>query len=116
MASLFILHTRTYFQGRDFYSYNGVFMPLPLLGLELHIGICSPELVSTECNRSCWIRVLEFYSPMQYLSADESTANFKGHVVFKMYNPQAMLGGSLVTTAWRVLRLRMEGTPSRYGG
>jgi hypothetical protein len=27
-----------------------------------------------------------------------------------------MLGGSLVTTAWRVLRLRMEGTPSRYGG
>jgi hypothetical protein len=28
----------------------------------------------------------------------------------------SMLGGSLVTTAWRVLRLRMEGTPSRYGG
>jgi hypothetical protein len=27
-----------------------------------------------------------------------------------------MLGGSLVTTAWRVLRLRMEGTASRYGG
>jgi hypothetical protein len=26
------------------------------------------------------------------------------------------LGGSLVTTAWRVLRLRMEGTASRYGG
>jgi hypothetical protein len=25
---------------------------------------------------------------MQYLSADESTVNFKGHVVFKMYNPQ----------------------------
>jgi hypothetical protein len=25
-------------------------------------------------------------------------------------------GGSLVTTAWRVLRLRMEETPSRYGG
>jgi hypothetical protein len=23
----------------------------------------------------------------------------------------AMLGGSLVTTAWRVLRLRMEGSP-----
>jgi hypothetical protein len=29
---------------------------------------------------------------------------------------RTMLGGSLVTTAWRVLRLRMEGTPSRYGG
>jgi hypothetical protein len=28
----------------------------------------------------------------------------------------SMLGGSLVTTAWRVLRLRMEGTASRYGG
>jgi hypothetical protein len=26
-----------------------------------------------------------------------------------------MLGGSLVTTAWSVLRLRMEETPSRYG-
>jgi hypothetical protein len=26
------------------------------------------------------------------------------------------LNGSLVTTAWRVLRLRMEETPSRYGG
>jgi hypothetical protein len=26
------------------------------------------------------------------------------------------LGGSLVTTAWRVLRLRMEETASRYGG
>jgi hypothetical protein len=24
---------------------------------------------------------------------------------------EAMLGGSLVTTAWRVLRLRMEGSP-----
>jgi hypothetical protein len=27
-----------------------------------------------------------------------------------------MLGESLVTTAWRVLRLRMEETASRYGG
>jgi hypothetical protein len=27
-----------------------------------------------------------------------------------------MLGGPLVTTAWRVLRLRMEATASRYGG
>jgi hypothetical protein len=27
-----------------------------------------------------------------------------------------MLGGSLVTTAWRVLRLRMEEAASRYGG
>jgi hypothetical protein len=31
---------------------------------------------------------LEFYSPTQYLSADESTVNFKGCMVFKMYNPQ----------------------------
>jgi hypothetical protein len=28
----------------------------------------------------------------------------------------AMLGGSLVTTAWHVFRLRMEETASRYGG
>jgi hypothetical protein len=27
-----------------------------------------------------------------------------------------MLGGSLVTTAWRVLRVRMEETPSSFGG
>jgi hypothetical protein len=27
-----------------------------------------------------------------------------------------MLGGSFVTTAWRVLRLRMEETAYRYGG
>jgi hypothetical protein len=26
-----------------------------------------------------------------------------------------MLGGSLATTAWHVLRLRMEETPSKYG-
>jgi hypothetical protein len=29
---------------------------------------------------------------------------------------EPMLGGSLVTTAWRVLRLRMEEAPSSYGG
>jgi hypothetical protein len=28
----------------------------------------------------------------------------------------SMLSGSLVTTAWRVLRLRMEEKASRYGG
>jgi hypothetical protein len=27
-----------------------------------------------------------------------------------------MLGGSLVTTAWRVLRLLLQETPSRHGG
>jgi hypothetical protein len=32
------------------------------------------------------------------------------------FNIHNMLGGSLVTTAWRVLRLRMEETLSRYGG
>jgi hypothetical protein len=34
---------------------------------------------------------------------------------FKSPRP-SMLGGSLVTTAWRVLRLRMEDTASRCGG
>jgi hypothetical protein len=38
---------------------------------------------------------------------------FADHIVNK-YNP--MLSGSLVTTAWRVLRLRMEEKASRYGG
>jgi hypothetical protein len=28
----------------------------------------------------------------------------------------SMSGGSLVTTAWRVLRFRMEETAFRYGG
>jgi hypothetical protein len=28
----------------------------------------------------------------------------------------SMLGGSLVTTAWRVHRLQMEETPSSFGG
>jgi hypothetical protein len=44
------------------------------------------------------------------VSAKESL----GYYELKKHKP--MLGGSLVTTAWRVLRLRMEGTPSRYGG
>jgi hypothetical protein len=35
---------------------------------------------------------------------------------FTVIVPEPMLGGSLVTTAWRVLRLRMEGMASRYGG
>jgi hypothetical protein len=40
-------------------------------------------------------------------------------VIFRVYISECynylLLGGSLVTTAWRVLRLRMEGTASRYG-
>jgi hypothetical protein len=39
------------------------------------------------------------------------------HIIFLKENViPSMLGGSLVTTAWCVLRLRMEETPSRYGG
>jgi hypothetical protein len=34
----------------------------------------------------------------------------------QFYHLSFLLGGSLVTMAWRVLRLRMEGTASRYGG
>jgi hypothetical protein len=29
-----------------------------------------------------------FIAPHNYLSVDESTINFKGHEVFKMYNPK----------------------------
>jgi hypothetical protein len=43
---------------------------------------------------------------------DELATNSKNKNIRDLY----MLGGSLVTTAWRVLRLRMEGTASRYGG
>jgi hypothetical protein len=35
---------------------------------------------------------------------------------FYMCYCMSVLGGSLVTTAWRVLRLRMEETASRYVG
>jgi hypothetical protein len=35
--------------------------------------------------------------------------------IFGISGP-SMLSGSPVTTAWRVLRLRMEETASRYGG
>jgi hypothetical protein len=33
-----------------------------------------------------------------------------------MHSSSPMLGGSLFTTAWRVFRLRMEETPSSFGG
>jgi hypothetical protein len=35
---------RMYFEGREFYNYIGVLMSLPLLGLKLQVGKCSPEL------------------------------------------------------------------------
>jgi hypothetical protein len=37
-------------------------------------------------------------------------------VLWPVYAGRTMLGGSLVTTAWRVLRLRIEETPSSFGG
>jgi hypothetical protein len=36
--------------------------------------------------------------------------------VLKRSGRKFRVGGFLVTTAWRVLRLRMEETASRYGG
>jgi hypothetical protein len=36
------------------------------------------------------------------------------YITYKIFN--AVLGESLVTTAWRVLRLRTEENASRYGG
>jgi hypothetical protein len=38
------------------------------------------------------------------------------YIRFEFLTEVTILGGSLVTTAWRVLRLRMEKTASRYGG
>jgi hypothetical protein len=41
----------------------------------------------------------------------------KVYLTFSMIHCiNAMLGGSLVTTAWRVLRLRMEETPPSFAG
>jgi hypothetical protein len=39
-----------------------------------------------------------------------------GIKIFLLSDFNSILGESLVTTAWRVLRLRMEETPSRCGG
>jgi hypothetical protein len=47
---------------------------------------------------------------LNYLSTG-TTLHFNMYITHK-----SMLGGSLVTTAWRVLRLRMEETPSSFGG
>jgi hypothetical protein len=41
---------------------------------------------------------------------------YQRKVIVDIVNFQSMLRGSLFTTAWRVLRLRMEETASRYGG
>jgi hypothetical protein len=37
-------------------------------------------------------------------------------IVVVVTTTTSMLGGSLVTTVWRVLRLRMKETPSSFGG
>jgi hypothetical protein len=71
--------TRTYFHRRDFCSYTGVHMPLPLLGLELQTGKYSPKLVKLIMwNQNFWNFIANAVS-------DESTVNFKGHVIFKKY-------------------------------
>jgi hypothetical protein len=58
-------------------------------------------------------------------SALHMTTTGPGHYMYDVTSASAfltsnkkslMLGGSLVTTAWRVLRLRMEETASRYEG
>jgi hypothetical protein len=54
-----------------------------------------------------------FFNVVQ--GASERIDGFHGAIKLVRLH-QTMLGGSLVTTAWHVLRLRMEGTASRYGG
>jgi hypothetical protein len=46
----------------------------------------------------------------------ESTSIVNHSESIKSINYMTMLGGSLVTTSWRVLRLRLEETPSSFGG
>jgi hypothetical protein len=61
-----------------------------------------------------------FRSKLDYVSVASSPSLQLIHLNLKEFGdnlqPLAMLGGSHVTTAWRVLRLRMEETPSRFGG
>jgi hypothetical protein len=51
-----------------------------------------------------------------WLFADTFRLRVKKKIIMEPMIPNAMLGGSIFTTAWRVLRLRMEETPSSYGG
>jgi hypothetical protein len=60
-----------------------------------------------------WTRDHPHVIGVQYVSATRGPSSSK---FFFCYGGDLMLGGSLVTTAWRVLRLRMEETPSRCGG
>jgi hypothetical protein len=61
-------------------------MTLPLLGLEPPDKQVQSELVKHVIDY-VESKFVVFYSPTQYVSADEPSVNFKGHVVFKMYNP-----------------------------
>jgi hypothetical protein len=54
--------------------------------------------------------------PLHELYIPHCWENAREKKILHDYVGKAMLGGSLVTTAWRVLRLRMEEIPSSFGG
>jgi hypothetical protein len=53
---------------------------------------------------------------MELLAEHEFDKFLIDHLKILRGHFNAMLRGSLVTTAWRVLRLRIERSVSRYGG
>jgi hypothetical protein len=69
-----------------------------------------------EGSGNCLIDLLSRNFPV----GTEETHDFKNgssrNKHFYFVSVASMLCGSLVTTAWRVLRLRMEEAPSTYGG
>jgi hypothetical protein len=75
------------------------------------------------CIAGMFLNLSQFKLDLSYhanvKSADkkrERIIRYQTFLLGQVFAHISMLGGSLVTTAWRVLRLRMEGTPSRYGG
>jgi hypothetical protein len=110
---------------QEYYSRLGRRTAVPLRANAASIAAFSPRPAARNEERSniVWWR-LRTYA----ITDAENVVHRLGYVLHKSkeilahsetfldtaYSP--MLGGSLVTTAWRVLRLRMEGTPSRYGG
>jgi hypothetical protein len=57
-----------------------------------------------------------FVFPLQVSRKETAGILMSLQEMIRIFSIIPMLSGSPVTTAWRVLRLRMEETASRYGG
>jgi hypothetical protein len=81
--------TRTYFQGRGLHVSPPLRDGTPDRKMQSQASEVENVIDHVES------KFLESYIPTHYLSADESTVNFKAHVVFKVYNPQKPTKGGL---------------------